>query len=74
MISKDLKKQALNLTASDKLKLVDLLVDSLDEPDPNIEKLWIKESEARYAAYKKGKVKAKDVDKVIDSIKRKRSK
>lgn len=62
MINRELKKQALSLKASDKLKLVDLLVDSLDEPDPNIEKLWVKESKARYSSYKKGKQKVTDVD------------
>jgi len=32
-------------------------MDDLDIPDPDVEKLWIEESEKRYKAYKEGKVK-----------------
>ena len=56
MIRKTLKAEVLELKATDKLRLVELLIDSLDQPDPHIEQLWIKESEARYSSYKKGNV------------------
>ena len=35
-------------------------VDNLDKPDPDIEKSWIAEAEARHEAYKKGELKAID--------------
>ena len=50
--------EALSLTASDRISLVDTLISSLDHPDPSIDALWQRESENRLKAYKKGRIKA----------------
>ena len=47
-----------NLQAIDKIHLVELILNSLDSPDPEIERVWVEESEKRYEAYKQGKSKA----------------
>ena len=58
MKARNLQQQALNLKPVERLQLVQMILESLDQPNPQIEKAWIAESEARYAAYKNGKVKA----------------
>ena len=41
----------------EKIQLIEWLMDDLDQPDPEVEKQWIKESEKRYQAFKKGHIK-----------------
>jgi putative addiction module component (TIGR02574 family) len=56
--AKILRVQARKLSPSERLELVDDILASLDEPDPNIDKLWAKEAEERLAAYRRGEIKA----------------
>ena len=58
MTTKELELKALSLKPIEKIHLIEKMLASLDKPDPEIEKEWIAESEARYTAYKKGKIKA----------------
>ena len=37
----------------DKIHLIEKLLSSLDKPDPEAEKAWIKETEKRFSAYEK---------------------
>ncbi len=69
MIQKELRNKALKLNAIDKIHLVELLLESLDKPDPEIMDKWIRESEDRYEAFKKGKIKSKSYEEVINRIK-----
>lgn len=64
MISEDLQDKTLNLNPIDKIHLVEILLESLDNPDPQIEKTWVKESEKRYNAYKAGKIEAIPLDEI----------
>ncbi len=57
-----LAKKALYLLPVERIRLVEAILYSLDKPDKTIENSWIKESEARYEAYKTGKLKAIDWD------------
>ncbi len=70
MIQKELQSKALELNAIDKIHLVEILLESLDKPDPEIMNKWIKESEERYEALKKGKIKSRPYDEVINRIKK----
>jgi len=54
MIAKDLQQKALHLNTLDKVHLVEIILKSLNNPDLNIEKQWVSESEKRYLAYKNG--------------------
>ncbi len=56
-ISNIIKKTS-TLSATERIYLVNALLESLDKPDEEIEKLWVKESEARYEAYKNGELKS----------------
>jgi putative addiction module component (TIGR02574 family) len=56
---KDIEAEALRLSGKDRARLAESLLLSLDEPsDEEIRKLWAKEAQRRYRAYKAGKTKA----------------
>ncbi len=66
---KDILKDALSLTPTEKAELVDELLSSLDEPDKEIDELWVKEAESRIDAYDQGKLKAVSLEKVLEKYK-----
>ena len=69
MINEDIQQEVLGLKALEKIHLVELILESLDKPDMEIQNKWIEESEKRYDAYKSGKVKAfsyKEVMKMLE--------
>ncbi len=47
---------ALSLNADDRAELADLLWATLEETDPEIERLWIEEAKRRVAAYQSGEM------------------
>ena len=57
MLTKEMKKEILELGEIDRIHLAELIFDSLDKPDNEVEQKWINESEKRYQAYKEGRVK-----------------
>jgi len=57
MESESIVKSALKLKPEQRLALVDQILQSLDPPDPEIDRIWIEESDRRLAAYRAGKVK-----------------
>jgi putative addiction module component (TIGR02574 family) len=59
-----LAKKAIGLPPIYRIKLVEVILYSLDKPDADIEKSWIAESEARYEAFKRGELKANDWDEI----------
>ena len=63
--TKALSIQARKLSPSERLQLVDDILASLDEPDPNIDRLWAKEAEDRLAAYRRGEIKAIPLEQVL---------
>ena len=70
MISKELQEKALQLDPLDRIRLVEMILESLDKPDPEIEKAWVAESEVRYATYKAGKIKAVSLNGVQKKLKK----
>ncbi|HBI81489.1 MAG TPA: addiction module protein, partial [Bacteroidales bacterium] len=59
-----LAKKAMELKPIERIRLVEAILYSLDKPDPDIEKSWIAEAEARYEAYKRGELTAIDWDEI----------
>ena len=59
-----LAEKAIELNPVERIKLVEAILYSLDKPDPEIEKSWAAEAEARYEAYKRGELVATDWDKI----------
>lgn len=47
-----------DLPDMEKLRLVDAILTDLDQPDPEIDRVWAKETRKRWAAYKAGRVPA----------------
>jgi len=60
----ELAKKAIVLDPKDRIRLVKAILYSLDKADPEIEKSWIAESEARYKAYKRGDLQIEDWDEI----------
>ena len=59
-----LAKKAFGLQPTERIRLVEAILFSLDKPDADIEQSWIAESESRYEAYKRGKIEAVDWDEI----------
>ena len=57
MLTQAIKKEILCLNPLDKIHLAEMIFDSLDKPDSEIEQIWINESENRFKAYKQNKSK-----------------
>jgi putative addiction module component (TIGR02574 family) len=62
----EILKEILALKPVQKAELVDKLISSLDEPDKEIDELWIKEVESRIDAYEQGKIKAVSLEEVLE--------
>lgn len=48
--------QALNLSPEERAMLADQLLDSLEAPDAELDKLWAEEAESRLEAYRNGEL------------------
>ena len=57
--------QASQLSANEKIELIDALLASVDKPDVAIDALWAKEAEDRLAAYSAGTIKTLDLNQVL---------
>ena len=64
--SNEILKEVLNLAPTEKAKLVDKLLSSLDKPDKELDKLWAKEAEDRIEAYEQGKIRALTLKEVLE--------
>ncbi|MBT4947231.1 MAG: addiction module protein [Candidatus Marinimicrobia bacterium] len=64
-VDKQLISSALELKPQDRFYLIELLVRSLDKPDPEIDEIWLKEAEARLETFREGKTKGIPVEEVI---------
>ncbi|MBC8182097.1 addiction module protein [candidate division KSB1 bacterium] len=63
-----MQQEVLGLKASQKIHIVELILENLDKPDLEIQKKWIEESEKRYDAYKLGKVKTFSYEDVMKRL------
>jgi putative addiction module component (TIGR02574 family) len=65
-----LAKKAIELEPVERIRLVEEILRSLDKPDHDIEQSWVAESEARYAAYRRGELDAMDWEEIKKRHKR----
>ncbi|MFC1617416.1 addiction module protein [Candidatus Margulisiibacteriota bacterium] len=56
-LPKQIISNALELKPAQKFIIIEALLNSLDKPDPEISKIWVKEAEKRLKAYNEGKLK-----------------
>jgi putative addiction module component (TIGR02574 family) len=61
VIAKELQAQILSLNS---IGLVEMLLESLDKTDPEIEAAWVAESERKYAAYRRGIIQGSTLEEV----------
>ena len=57
MSNKEIIESAIKLSPQEKLLIVDSILRSLDEPDKEIEDIWLQESERRLKLFCEGKLK-----------------
>ncbi|HYA40215.1 MAG TPA: addiction module protein [Syntrophobacteraceae bacterium] len=65
-----LAKKAIELEPVERIRLVEAILHSLDKPDHDIEQSWAAESEARYEAYKRGELDARDWEEIRERYER----
>ena len=65
MGSTEIFKKALKLKPHERLIIIEGLLQSLDEPDKNIDEIWAKEAEKRLSAYKEGKLKGIPIEEIF---------
>jgi putative addiction module component (TIGR02574 family) len=63
--AKALGEQARELTAQERIALVEEVLDSLDRPDPDLDGLWAAEAKARLAAYRRGELSATNLSDIV---------
>lgn len=63
--SQTLSQEAKRLSATERLELVEDILDSLDAPDAGMDALWAKEVEDRLAAYRRGEIRAVPLAEVL---------
>ena len=63
--SENIIKQTSQLSANEKIELIDALLATVDKPDAAIDALWAKEAEDRLAAYQNGEIQALNLNQVL---------
>lgn len=58
MSTQDLINEALKLKPEERFRIVEMLLNSLDKPDPEIDRLWTEEAQRRLAAHRRGELDA----------------
>ena len=65
ILSHELEEKIKALPDSEKLHLVDTILEQLDKPDPAIDKIWAEEARKRWDAYKSGNLDTLPYDEVM---------
>lgn len=63
--SQALIEQARQLPVLERMEVVDALLATIDEPNPEIDRLWVAEVEDRLAAYRRGEIKTVEMEDVL---------
>jgi putative addiction module component (TIGR02574 family) len=63
--AKYLGDQARELPPEERIALVEDVLDSLDQTDADIDRLWAREAKERLAAYRRGELAAKGLDEIV---------
>ena len=64
-ITETLSAEARKLSPAERIDLVDDILASLDEPDPNIDRQWTKEGDDRIEAYRRFDIQAVPLEQVL---------
>ena len=64
MLLEELEAEAFKLKLTERARLAEALLSSLDSPDETIQNNWVVESEKRYKAFKAGQITGTSLDKL----------
>ncbi len=62
--------QALKLSSSERAKVVEKLISSLDTPDSTIDSIWAKEADTRIEAFEKEEIESISAEKVFEKYRK----
>ncbi|HEU0186523.1 MAG TPA: addiction module protein [Gallionellaceae bacterium] len=68
MSTAEVIEQALKLKAAERLALIEMLQESLDKSDPEIDRIWLEEAQRRLQAYREGKLAAIPMEEVFRGL------
>lgn len=68
MSTAEVIEQALKLKAAERLALIEMLQESLDKSDPEIDRIWLEEAQRRLQAYREGKLAAISMEEVFRDL------
>lgn len=68
MSTAEIIEQALHLKASERYALLELLHQSLDKPDPEIDRVWQEEALRRLKAYDEGRLACASMEEVFRDL------
>lgn len=68
MSTTDVIEQALKLKASERYLLIEMLHQSLDKPDPEVDRIWREEALRRVKAYDEGKLATVSMEEVFRDL------
>lgn len=68
MSTAEIFEQALSLKASERYALLELLHQSLDKPDPEIDQVWQQEALRRLKAYEEGRLECLSLDEAFRDL------
>jgi putative addiction module component (TIGR02574 family) len=63
--SSDLLSAAQKLAPTERLDLIEQLLDGLDKPDDEVDALWLREAQERLSAYRRGEISAVPLSDVL---------
>ena len=63
--TKVLSEQAVQLPPTERMELVERILDSLDQPDTTMDALWASEADDRLTAYRRGEIRAIPLSEVL---------
>lgn len=66
MGTNEIIQEAINLKPQERYLIIESLILSLNEPDKDIEKIWIEESQKRLDEYKKGNLETLSFEEVFN--------
>lgn len=61
----EIVQEALRLPAEQRVEILELITQSLDTPDPEVDRLWVEEAVRRLAALHAGQTKTYSMDEVF---------
>jgi len=68
MRSEEIIKMALSLKSQERFLIIESLLESLDKPDPELDKIWTEEAQKRLKAYRSGKIEGYSLEDVIKDL------